>query len=136
MTIQQLREDYKELIGKRPFNGWGEEKLEEKMDEFKKENNINEVVVSQPRPAALEEKTDEIKSIEFHSSRHEANEKLRRAKVFKQLFNLEPIFIREKPYAIIDNEYVEWEKAELIGLKKIKAEIEQLIKEKTAVFNT
>jgi len=139
MSIKQLREDYEDLVGRKPFNGWSEEKLQEKMAAFREEHKIREdVVVTKPRVAEVKVSVaeSEAKSIELHTTRHETNEKIRRGQIYRQLFNLEPIFINRVPFALIGNEYVKWEKAELIGLKKIKAEIEQLIEEKTAMLNT
>ena len=133
--IKKLREEYKDLTGGNPFNGWSEEKLLEKMTEFKEENNIVEVTVPHlPRVAAVKDIKEED-SVRAHTTRHEENQKIIRNKIYKQLFKIEMIFIKGAPMAIIDNEYIPWEEAELIGLKKVKAEVEQLIEEKTVVLN-
>lgn len=134
--MKKLREDYKDLTGSNPFNGWSEEKLLEKMAEFKEENNIVEVEVSSmPRPAAVRDIKEEKVEAATHLSRHQVNQKLLRMQVYKQLMKTEMIFLKGKPMAIVNDQYIDWEEAQLIGLKKIKAEIEDLIKEKELVTN-
>ncbi|MCK5603459.1 hypothetical protein KAR91_16360 [Candidatus Pacearchaeota archaeon] len=140
IDIKKLREDYKDLTGGNPFNGWSADKLLEKMAEYKEEHNIVEVEVSaMPRPPAVQDIKEEKGEASTHLSRHQKNQKLVRMQVYKQLMKVEMIFIKGKPMAILNDQYVDWEEAQLIGLKKIKSEIEDLIAEKeqkTAVINS
>lgn len=132
MDIKQLRKDYEELVDKKPWPGWSEEKIEEKMEAFRSENNITEVVITEPVATVQTADIKEETSVVEHGERYKNIRKLERSQIYKQLMNLEPVFLKEVPHAIIGNKYVLWEEAEVIKLTMIKNEIEQLIKEKTA----
>jgi len=127
---RQLTELYVDLIGKKPFAGWNEEKLQDRINEFKEETGTVEVEVSAPRVDKVEVKITPETAQKTHSARHEANEKIRRDKVLKQLFKIQPVFIEGKAFAIMNDKYVPWAEAELICLKKVNSEIDILIKQK------
>jgi len=131
MDIKQLRDDYEELTGSRPFNGWDVEKLQEKMKDFKQENNIKEDVEVHGLPPQKE-----VKIKEQQTTIHEMNQKASRLNMYKQLIRMEPVFINGEPKAIVNNEYVDWAEAEIGAFKKIIEEVEQIIKEKTAELNS
>ena len=133
MTATILREEYIELTGKRPFNGWNEEKLKVRISDYKREHNISDDVEVSGPPVHIPIE-DDVR--EGHKSRFEALESLKRQKIMKQLLNLQPVMIGEKVFAIIDNNYIPWTEAEIVMLNKLKEEIDLLIEEKTAIINS
>jgi len=72
--IKKLREEYKEVIGKNPFNGWKEEELQKRIDEFKiaktkevikETKEINKALEDSgmvPKPATIEEVKEKLKT--------------------------------------------------------------------------
>jgi len=110
--------------GKRPSPRWNDEEIKAKIKEFEGETEETD---------DEEEKFDAVKLSDCED--YEEYKRMKEAyiinnRMIRTVFQIEPIFLKGKPYAIMDNEYVPWEKAELIVLNNKKKALEEEIKQK------
>ena len=133
MDKNQLRKEYEDLTGKRPFPGWPEEQLIELMEKYKKENGINETVITSPEEG-LKTERKEVHDEETELNKEEAERMKEAAAInnreIQTIGEITPVFVKGVPYGIINNEYVPWDEAELIILKAQKEYIEEQIRQK------
>jgi len=106
--ITELRDQYTKTIGKKPFNGWDEEKLKELIE---KHTGLKETV--DPEEA---ERIADAKRI--NSMQH---------KILPD--QLTPVWLNGEPHAIIDNKYVPWVEAEIYFEEKKIEEAQAKLKE-------
>jgi hypothetical protein len=111
MDKKQLAKEYMELHpeNKRPYGGWSEEILKEKINEFKS----GAIDVKQEKGSLdPEEKERMEEAYRINNMQHSTVNKLA------------PVWKDGKPYGIINDKYVPWAEAELIVLNNKKAQIE------------
>jgi len=141
MNRKQLREEYEDITGKKPFTGWSADLLQEKIQRYKEENNIKEVVVTsaaealkkslKTKPVVAEVKVEEDDEAKRIKEAAEINSRSRQT-----VFEIAPVWINGKPFGIIDDKYVPWAEAELIILNRQKEEIEKKITKKQQELET
>lgn len=110
--LAPLREQYTALSGKRPFPGWKEEQLQEKIDAF-----------NAPKLQKTWEEMNEEERIEEAKRINSRKPKLITEKMI-------PVFRNKKPFAIINDKYIPWEEAQVIHkeqqIKQLQEEILRL----------
>lgn len=100
MTIQELREEYTTLYGKKPFAGWKEDKLKERIAE-KESTPVKSTEPVEPTNPVEPVKTD-------HATAVEAIEYFRKNPGEKP-----PVaFINGEPKAIVGNQYIDYKNVE------------------------
>ena len=106
--MKQLREEYKRLYGKGPFNGWNAEKLQEKInakhDEDPEAQTSNKFYTQEE----LEEKDRMAEAKRINSMNHRTIEE-----------QLIPVFIGGVPHGLVKGQYVPFEEAERYNQKLI-----------------
>ena len=102
MTKQELTAEYKQKFGKKPFAGWDEEKLKEKLG----------IVIE-------EEQKDWDSMTEAERMKEAKRMNTEQIELFDQLKDLTPIMIDGIPNAIIDNQYVPWKDAQILQQEQI-----------------
>ena len=102
LPIDQKREEYQTLFGKRPFYGWNVEKLQEKIDAFDKPETEKMPIIPVTKVEKIEEKVEEKKP---EPAQIDPEEKL------------VPVFKGGRPFAIMGGEYVPWGEAEAMVVR-------------------
>jgi len=146
-TLQNLREDYKELFWKNAYHWWDENKLFTKIEEKEAEleKNKTDEVLDTPETKEKEaiEKTPEIETIEDKKeetsekiSDEEKKEEMRRMEEARKINNqfiqtipenLVPVYKDWQPYVILDNQYIPYHKAEIeLQERRVKQETAKL----------
>lgn len=115
MTKQDLRNRYRELYGRNPFNGWKEDKLKELIDAKLVDKPVVEEITDEKISSSDEEKA--IKHFEDHPD-----------------FTPAVAHINGKPQAIIGDAYYPWADVEILickgRIKYYEKKLETLLKKK------
>ena len=105
MEINKLREDYEKLTGKKPFNGWNTEKLQEHISNY-----------AEPVDKEEAKRMAEAKAINNQSFRTIDD-------------SLVPVMIEGVAHCLYNNKYVLYEEAEILIQKEKVARETRILKE-------